>query len=187
MIPQKVKHYTPEEFDQFVLLPENADRSFEYCDGEILEMVSNNYSSEIAAIILAEIRLYVKNKNLGRVTGADGGYKVAGARYIPDVAFISHQKQPRPSREAYNSNPPDLAVEVLSPGNDEHTMRIKISHYLDAGTTLWIVDPERQRVEVYAPGKVVQLAYSGDTLTGGDILPGFELPVKDIFPQDAES
>ncbi len=69
----QTRHYTVEEFDQMVMLPENADRRLEYIGGEIVEMVSNNYSSEVAARILYWITHYVIQNNLGRVTGAGGG------------------------------------------------------------------------------------------------------------------
>jgi Uma2 family endonuclease len=61
-------------------------------------------------------------------------------------------------------------------------IRIKVSNYLSAGTTVWVADPERKRIEVYAPGVPVSLAGRGDTLDGGAILPGFSLAVSDVFP-----
>jgi Uma2 family endonuclease len=178
----QTRRATAEEFDRFVQLPENADRLFEYVGGEIIEVVSNNYSSEIAMLIGAAILAFAREKRPGRVTGADGGYMVSGERYIPDVAFISKEKQPEPSHEAYNPTPPDLAVEVLSPSNDLSDIRIKLVNYLNAGTVVWIVDPEKKQVEVYAPGQAKKLGLDG-TLDGGDVLPGFTLPVKEIFPE----
>jgi Uma2 family endonuclease len=179
----KTQPMTVEEFEQFALLPENADRLLEYIGGEIVEMVSNNYSSIVGALILAEITLYVKRHGLGYVTGADGGYRVAGERYIPDVAFMSKARQPEPSRDAYNPNPPDLAVEVLSPSNQPDPLRIKIANYLAAGTRVWVVDPDARAVEVYTPGQRAHKIGIDGTLEGGDILPGFTLAVKDIFPE----
>ena len=188
MVIRTPERCTVDEFDEFVALPENADRLFEFIGGEIIEVVSNNYSSEIAALILYFIQAYIREHGIhGRVTGADGGYIVAGGRYIPDVAYISFKKQPHPSHEAYNANPPDLAVEVLSPGNDPRVMRIKIGNYLKAGTTLWVVDADTKQVEVYAPGKTVEVVDINGTLDGGDVLPGFKLAVKNIFPQEEKA
>ena len=149
-------------------------------------MVSNNYSSEIAMLIGAMLVLFVKKERLGHVTGADGGYMVAGQRFIPDVAFISSTRQPQPSREAYNPNPPDLAVEVLSPPDDSTNMRMKVVSYLKAGTVVWVVDPDKKQVEVYLPDRIPNTVTLDDTLEGGDILPAFTLPVKDIFPEEQE-
>jgi Uma2 family endonuclease len=179
----QTQQYTVEEFDQMVMLPENTDRRLEYIGGEIVEMVSNNYSSEVAARILGYIFAYLLQNNIGRVTGADGGYQIAGERYIPDVAFISKAKQPEPSHDAYNPNAPDLAVEVLSSSDKADDIRIKIANYLAACTLLWVVEPESKTVEIYVTGQKGQRARVGDTLNGGDVLPDFTLAVKDLFPE----
>ncbi len=176
------KWVTAEEFDTFVFLPENVNRNFELIQGRIHEVVSNSYSSEVAALVLIILGGFVRSHQSGRVTGADGGYSVAGERYIPDVAFISKARQPVSSRAAYNPNPPDLAVEVLSPTDDPADMRAKVVNYLHSGTILWIVDPEKQQVEVYTPGQSPYTLDTTGTLDGGTVLPGFTLPVKDIFP-----
>ncbi len=113
--------------------------------------------------------------------GQMGGYVVSGQHFIPDVAFMSKTRQPQPSNETYNSQAPDLAVEVLSPTDDDSNVRLKLADYLNAGTTVWIVDPEAKTVEIYSPNKPsIKLAES-DTIDGGDVLAGFQLPVKDIF------
>lgn len=181
------KRTTVEEFERFIYEPENISREFEYIGGEIVSVVSNNYSSEIASIINFYIRLHLKeNKMGGRVTGADGGYIIAGERYIPDVAYVSQEKQPKPSREAYNPTPPDLAVEVLSPTNDDKQMRIKITNYLAVGTTVWVVNPAERSLEVYSPGQPVIVLDESQILDGGGVLPGFTLAVAEIFPEEQE-
>jgi len=172
---------TETEFDQFVLLPENAGRLFELVGGEIVEVVSNGYSSELGGLMVTWLNVFVRPRGLGRVTGADGGYMIGSERYIPDAAFVSKQKQPEPSYAAYNPTPPDLAVEVLSPSNSPAEIRIKVVNYLRVGATVWVVDADQQRVEVYMPGQPPRVLGIGDTLDGGDVLPGFELAVREIF------
>ncbi len=179
----QTRRLTVEEFERLAEQPENADKRLEYIGGDVIEVVSNNYSSEIAMLIGARLLVFVREKNLGRVTGADGGYVVSGGRYIPDVAFISKEKQPEPSHDTYNPNPPDLAVEVLSPSDEPADTRAKVVNYLRAGTSVWVVDPEKKRVEVYTPGKPADRVGLDDVLDGGDVLPGFRLAVKDIFPE----
>jgi Uma2 family endonuclease len=125
--------------------------------------------------------LFVKQHDLGRVTGADGGYWVSGERYIPDVAVVSKARQPQPSHEAYNPNPPDLAVEVWSPGNKEDEMAIKIANYLAAGTRVWLFRPLERQVVVFLPGQPAKRLGIDGVLEGGDLLPGFSLKVSDIF------
>jgi len=180
----QIEHLPVEEFDNFVMLPENADKLFEYIGGEIVEVVSNNYTSSVAMLIGAPVTVFVRQNNLGWITGADGGYRVSGERYIPDVAFISKTKQPVPSHEAYNPNPPDLAIAVLSPSNDEDDMRIKLVNYLRAGTTVWIVNCDKKQVEVYSPTNAPKTISIDGVVHGGEVLPGFQLAVKDIFPEE---
>ena len=178
----QTRRMTVEEFDQIALQPTNAQRRLEYIGGEMIEVVSNNYASEVAARILGYIFAYILQHELGRVTGADGGYRVAGERYIPDVAFISKARQPEPSHEAYNPNAPDLAVEVLSPSDDPADLRLKVTNYLAAGTVVWVVDPEKKVVEIHTPGKRAERLGVKESISGGEVLPGFALAVKDVFP-----
>jgi Uma2 family endonuclease len=172
---------TVEEFDRLALLPENAQRNLEFINGRIVEVVSNDYSSGIAAFLTAKLLIFVHEKGLGKITTTDGGYQIGRERYIPDVAFISKARKPAWTFEAYTSVPPELVVEVLSPSNTPDAMRIKITNYLSVGTVVWVVDPDKQRVEVHSPGEFVQVFELNDTLDGGKVLPGFQLPVKDIF------
>ena len=124
---------------------------------------------------------------MGRVTGADGGYIVGDERLIPDVGFVSYTRQPEDPHAAYNPIAPDLAVEVLSPSDSPYVTRLKIASYTHAGTTVWLIDPEQQTVEIYSPDVAPQTLDNSDTLNGGDILPGFTLPVKDIFPAQPDT
>ncbi len=175
---------TVQDFDHFVDLPENADKLFEYIGGEAVEVPSNPYSSYIAGILFGELYIFLKGKDLGVLTGEGGGYKVYGERYAPDIAFL--RKGKTLSKKGYNPDPPDLAVEVLSPGNTPREMRIKITNYINDGVTVWVVDYEDKIVEVHAPGQPARTLTINDTLDGGTLLPGFTLAVKDIFPPEQE-
>ncbi|MBL8156112.1 MAG: Uma2 family endonuclease [Anaerolineae bacterium] len=172
---------TLDEFERWLRQPENANRDFEFIGGRIVEVVSNNYSSQVAMLIGARLTVYVVQHDLGYVTGADGGYQVGGERYIPDVAFVSRSRQPEACREAYNPLPPDLAVEVLSPANDPAEIRVKLINYGLVGTAVWVVDPERQRAEIYLPGQPPQMVGMDGELSGGEAVPGFRLKMADIF------
>lgn len=175
---------TVEDFDQFVDLPENADKRFEFIGGEAVEVPSNPYSSHIASIIHGELYIFLKGKNLGYLTGEGGGYRVYGDRYAPDVAFLRTGKTL--SKHGYNPDPPDLAVEVLSPVSTGSEMRLKVVNYMNNGATVWLVDYESKLIEVYTRGQKPVVLTETDTLDGGTVLPGFSLPVKDIFPAHEE-
>jgi Uma2 family endonuclease len=174
---------TVEEFDEIAGLPENADKRLEFIGGEIVEVVTNNYASEIAITISAAIKPFAKRHNLGRVTGADGGYMVAGEKYMPDVAFISKQRQPNPCHEAWNPQAPDLVVEVVSPSDVPREITHKVVNYLAAGTVVWVIYPDKQQAEVFEPGRPARTLNIGDVLDGGDVLPGFKLALSDIFAE----
>src|SRR5215467_12670551 len=145
-----------EEFEKIAALPENADKRLEYIGGAIVEVVSNSDSSEIAANVLAEIRFYAKTNDLGRVTGADGGYRVSGEDYIPDVGFISKARQPKRPHASWNPLAPDLAVEVVSPSDEATEIADKVANYVLAGTLLWYFYSDKQQVKIYEPGKPVK-------------------------------
>jgi Uma2 family endonuclease len=175
--------YTVEEFEEFVLLPENADKLFEFIGGEIVEVPSNLHSSIIAQRIAGEIYIYLKQNDIGYLSGESGSYQVFGERYAPDVAFLSYVKQQEVSNKGYNPNPPDLAVEVMSSErkSESEQMMIKVVNYLAAGTIVWIVRPEKKTAEVYQPGKPVITLHEKDALDGGNILPGLSIKLSDIF------
>jgi Uma2 family endonuclease len=183
---QKHKLYTVEEFDDYITQPENADRLFEFISGDIVEKVpSNPNASEIAQLIAFFIRLFLRQHNIGgHVTDGQGGYIIAGEKYAPDVAYISQERQPELATRGYNPMPPELAVEVESPSTaqSERRLRTKLYYYHAAGTIVWVVYPDTREVDVHVPGKAPQTLTEADILSGGDVLPDFELPVKDIFP-----
>ena len=173
-----------EEFERIAALPENAQKRLEYIGGEIVEVVSNSDASEIAIRIAMKIGIYVEAHDLGRVTGADGGYKVSGEDYIPDVGFISKARQPKRPHIAWNPLAPDLAVEVVSPTDRANEIADKVANYLSAGTLLWYAYPSRQQIKVYEPGQPVKTLGIDDVLDGSKVLPGFKVALKDIFPTE---
>jgi Uma2 family endonuclease len=173
---------TAEEFDRLAEQPENADKRLEFIGGEVVEVPSNACSSELAITIAAFIKQHLRESGLsGHVTGEGGGYMVSGERYAPDVAYLSKARQAELAKEGYNPNPPQLAVEVMSPNDDNEKLLIKVSNYLAAGTLVWVVRPASQKVEVHAPGQPVKVLGIKDMLDGGKVLPGFKLAVKEIF------
>lgn len=170
-----------QEFEDFIQRPENQDRSFEWIGGEIVEVVSGHYSSKLSARIIIKLGQFVEDHDLGDVTSSDGGYIIAGERYIPDVAFLTKDKSLASSQVAYSQVPPDLVVEVLSPTNSDRQMRVKVANYLQMGIVVWLVDPNRKQIEVYIPGQPVHILSENDTLDGGAVLPGFSVRLRDIF------
>jgi Uma2 family endonuclease len=126
---------------------------------------------------------------LGEVVGDNNSYTLPnGDELIPDAAFISAERIPRP-RPKRLMLAPDLAVEVFSPSNREREMQERVQSFLAAGTRIvWVVYPVTRVVDVYrsnADGSLTlrTVPFEG-ALDGEDVLPGFSLPVKDIFPAE---
>lgn len=177
-----VRRITVEEFDVLVFTPEYIERDYEYIAGEVIDVVSHPKSSKLAGRCLRYIGAFVDDNELGHVTGADGGYRVENERYMPDVGYISFERQPElESVEGYLPNAPDLAVEVVSPSDSERLLMIKVGNYLAAGTVVWVVYPEQEEVAVYQSGQAVKIYAKDDTILGGTVLAGFSLDLKDIF------
>jgi len=91
---------------------------------------------------------------------------------------VAQQKR----REGYFEGAPDLAVEVVSPDDTADAIEDKVIEYLDAGTQLvWVVHPRTRTVTVYRSLKNVRVLTRDEMLDGDDVLPGFTVPVKELF------
>lgn len=101
----------------------------------------------------------------------------------PDVAFIQSDRMPPEDEwDRISRIPPDLAVEVVSPTNRLVEILDKIVRYQAAGVPLiWLVEPRHRTVTVYPLGQDPHTLREADTLDGGDVIPGFTLPIAEIF------
>ena len=169
--------------------PDDDGYRYELVEGVLVRMAGSGSDATTLGLELgAELRNYVRPRRLGRVTGADGVYKFAGAEtgLLPDVGFIEASKvaliadRRRPIPFA-----PDLAIEVASPDQKPDDMAAKARTYLDGGARwVWIVWPDRQEVDVWRAGRTVSPAavlHASDTLDGEDVVGGFADPVASIF------
>jgi len=172
------------EFEAFITRPENSDKIFELINGEIVRVPSNPYVSVIAARIITFLGMYLmQNKIPGYMSAEGGGYIVDGQILAPDAAYSTEF----PNSEGFAESPPQLAVEVISNPNsnaEQADLRRKLTHYLNVNVVVWVVDYLMRTVEVYKAGQAVQRFGGDDTIPGGDVIPGLQLPVKDIFPDE---
>ncbi len=188
------QYISADGFLKIVGSPEYGDRIVELVAGEIVEMpLPNGEHGEVLAILTIKIGNHVLENDLGRIATGDTGFileRNPGGRDTVrgmDLAFVSRSKSPAPLPNSFVEFAPDLAVEVISPSNEAADIRLKIWQLLDAGTTLiWIVYPELQIVDVHTRDSVATLN-AADTLSGGEVLPGFEIPVREIFPAPESS
>jgi Uma2 family endonuclease len=143
-------------------------------------------ASVLGGWIGMQIRLFDWHWDLDLVTGADGAFvfrRGPDTVVIPDIAFIKWERVPGGGvPEWYFEGHPDLAVEVRSPTDPDLNVREKVRLYREAGVPLlWWVYPDERAVEVYRFGGLVATLREGDVLDGEDVLPGFTMPVSEIF------
>lgn len=169
--------------------PLNPSEKYYLIDGELVtKMAPNEMHGDVAARLLVQLFLFVEEHGLGRVT-VEVGFHPADDRFtalLPDIAFTSKARTVYPARSTYVPYMPDLAVEIISPSQTLAQVRRKAEVYLRHGAALvWLVDPSEKSAEVWrrgADGAPTSERIAGDgELTGGDILPGFRLPLARIF------
>lgn len=174
---------TAEEFSQ---MPSHEGR-LELVQGELLKMPPAGHEhGEIAGNALALLWTFVKRHGLGKTYTAETGFILSrdpDTVRAPDAAFVTTERAARQKRrQGFFEGVPDLAVEVVSPDDSAEEVDNKILDYLEAGTRLlWIVKPRSKTITVYRSLTDIRVLTVSDTLEGYDVLPGFTVPVREIF------
>lgn len=159
----------------------------ELVEGVLVEKAMGYEESLLAGLLLTDINIYLRANPIGIAASGDGTLKLTtGFVRAPDVSFISWERLP--GRKLPKKPIPklaiDLAVEVLSKGNTRAEMDRKLREYFDAGVRLvWYIDPRKRVVRVFAGPDRPTILRDGDSLDGGDVLPGFVLPLKTLFDE----
>jgi Uma2 family endonuclease len=154
--------------------------------GELILMTPAGFEhGAIVVNITLPLGAFVKKHGLGTVTGAETGFQIArdpDTVRAPDVGFVRAERVPSPPPRGFFQGPPDLAVEVLSPDDRASEVLAEVNDWLAAGClAVWVADPAKRTICVYPKdGQAVTLG-TADEVSGGDILPGFRLPVGEIF------
>ncbi len=164
---------------------DREDRLYELIDGVLVEKTMGIMESALAKRLGRFVSAFVDPHDLGFVAGADGTLRLMpGLVRIPDMSFVSWEQLPT---KFYPTEPipdlaPYLAAEVLSKSNTKDEMDLKLRDYFVNGVRLvWIVDPDRRMVRVYTAPDEMRKLTEADTLDGGDVLPGFSLPLAELF------
>ena len=127
---------------------------------------------------------FVLEHNWG-VVGTEGGFLLArdpDTVLAPDLVFIRLERLLSEGDEGFVTIVPDLVVDVMSPSDTAPQLDDKGQRYLAAGVRLvWVVNPRRRSVTECAPDRTARIFVEGEVLSGGDVVPGFLLPVADIF------
>lgn len=179
----KEKLYTAEEL---LRLPDEGMRH-ELVGGEIRTMApAGNEHGYLAGEILGELRSHVKANGLGRVYAAETGFKIEtdpDTVRAPDAAFVSRERVEKVGRvKGFWPGAPDLAVEVVSPGDTHAEVVEKSLAWLDAGCRMVLVaEPQRKVVTVYRSREDIRILMGDEAIDGADVVPGWRLPVAGIF------
>ena len=167
---------------------------YEIINGVIVETPRMGvYENWIAAILDHTLGPFARANGLGRVSTETMFNLEPGARNNrrPDLAFVSYDRWPRTRRVPKGASwdvVPDLAVEVVSPSNKAVEIVTKTEEYFRAGVRLvWVVFPEEQFVQVWDSSSSCRVVRVGQSLEGGDVVPGFQLSLAELFEDGTEA
>lgn len=168
-------------------MPEVPGRQFELVNGVLVEMPgAGGLHGLIAALLVRGLGSFVDEARLGLVFTDATSYilrREPDLVRIPDASFVSWARiPPEGVPEGFISGAPDLAIEIVSPGDSAQDVYDKVHQYLDAGTLMvWVLWPRYQAVTLYRIDGSVQELSGADFLEGDDVLPGFRIPVSTLF------
>jgi Uma2 family endonuclease len=173
--------------DQLLELSATSECRYDLIRGELIEMSpAGARHGRIAATLARLVGNFVAEYGLGVVFAAETGFILTQQPDTvlgPDAAFVrSDRLPPDEEQDGYLRLAPDLAVEVISPSDRAGQVSDKVAEYLDAGVRLlWVIEPRRRIVTAYTPDRHALILREHDELDGGDVLPGFHLPVAELF------
>ena len=171
----------------FMALPDHGQR-YEIVDGALIEMGNSGaLHGYVCSLLLAALVAYVLPRKLGVMLDSSTAFKMKnGNKRAPDLSFFAKERlhgiTELPS--GFLDGAPDLAVEVLSPGNTVEEMDDKIKEYFENGARLvWVVSPTQHYILVYRSAQEPdRLLKTNDSLDGEDVIPGFTLSHRCFIP-----
>lgn len=167
-------------------MPDDGFR-YELVRGELRKLPpASSDHGYLALEVGAELRNHVKAIQLGRTFGAETGFKLASdpdTIRAPDAAIVRQERVAEAEHtKGYWPGPPDLAIELISPGDTYSEVEEKALEWLNAGTHMVVVmDPRKRTVTVYRSREEIRVLTEADTLDGADVVPGWRVSVKELF------
>lgn len=151
--------------------------------GDLVREPPASFGHGVRAVEIGyELRRFLEGNPLGVACGAETGFILSrdpDTVRAPDAAFVTRERAEQfGARDGFFEGAPDLAAEVVSPGDGLREVGAKVRDYLATGTRLvWVIDPRRRTVTVHRPGADPRVLRPDDLLEGSDVLPGFRVPV----------
>jgi Uma2 family endonuclease len=169
--------------DELLAMPDDGIRR-ELVEGELREMSpAGGDHGEVGMRLTWRLAQHVESGGLGVSYTSDTGFRLArdpDTVRCPDISFVS-QARYVPTKGVVEGAP-DLAVEIVSPTDRYDEVLDKVHDYLNAGTRMVVVvHPPKRTVTVYRPRGTALVLTENDVLEGGDVVPGWQIPVRDIF------
>ncbi|BAY97519.1 hypothetical protein NIES37_14610 [Tolypothrix tenuis PCC 7101] len=177
---------TDEQF--FQMCQKNRNYRFERtASGEVLIMApTGGETSNRNGRLTQKLFNWVDTNDLGIAFDSNGGFKLPnGAERSPDASWVKidlwNALTPE-QQEKFAPICPDFVVELRSPSDSLKDLQEKMREYIENGARLgWLIDRKNQRVEIYRPGKDVEILDNPESLSGEDVLPGFVLHLQQIM------
>ncbi len=175
-----------EEYDA---LPEKEGVKYELSEGDLITVTASPrlYHNRVRDRLGRILAAFVEEHGLGEVT-TETDFKLSeDVVRIPDIAFIRADRLPAINPRQRIEGAPDLAIEVVSPGDDPDDLVLKTQQYLRSGArAVWVVYPEARLAYLYKPGERPEVRETHQTLDDPEILPEFSLPlVRVLAPEPA--
>jgi Uma2 family endonuclease len=173
--------------DELLAMPRGMGKRYELAAGELRVVPLAGWRhGKIVMRLSARLAAYVDQHDLGMAFGAETVFRLAGdpdTVRAPDISFVTKRNIPEQEpKDGFWPGAPDLAVEVLSPGDRTGEVDEKIDAWLRAGcVAVWIVNPKLKTITVYRSHADVQVKAADDTLQGDSVVPGFSCSVDELF------
>ncbi len=168
--------------EELLQLPKDGNK-YEVVDGELRMSPAGLLHEIVVGRLIVLLGTFVEQKQLGHVLASSLLYVLpSGNKRGPDVSFVASGRLGSLRDTVFPKLAPDLAVEVLSPGDSPRHVLDKVGEYLQAGVRLvWVIDPRKRQAAVYRSMTNVREIGSDGALDGEDVLPGFLCPLAKIL------
>lgn len=154
--------------------------------GELIMLSLSGFEhGRVVGWLTGLLAAFVEREGVGVVVGPETGFWISrnpDSVRAPDLGYVRRERVPEGGERGFFEGAPDLAVEVLSPSDGASEVMGKVRQWLEAGcAVVWVVDPENHTISIYSADGHADVLDMSDQLTGGDVLPGFEVAVSEVF------